>query len=207
MTTTEEASRDLVLLQALRLKGRLDETMATRLAGADAWTRLAALAGAGLVTIAAIGARLTPPGRERLAGLIASERAGIDRPALHALYEDRFDDVNHALKAVVTSWQMKPSGTANDHADAGYDAAVIARLATVHMKARDALEGLSLLAPRLAPYADRLAPALAQVQAGDTQYLTHPLKDSYHQVWFELHEELLALLGLNRVDEAKAGRA
>ncbi len=31
--------------------------------------------------------------------------------------------------------------------------------------------------------------------------------DSYHTVWFELHEELIALSGLTREDEAAAGRA
>ncbi|HKY49835.1 MAG TPA: MarR family transcriptional regulator [Candidatus Limnocylindria bacterium] len=198
---------DLGLLQALRLKGRLSEDMAARLAGAGAWTRLAALAQAGLVTMAPVGARLAAPGRERLACLIETERSGVDGAALRQLYEERFDNVNHALKAVVTSWQVKPSGTANDHADAAYDAAVIARLATVHAEARPVLEEVAWLVPRLAPYPDRLAYALAQVQAGDAAYLTHPLRESYHQLWFELHEELLALLGLQRVDEAKAGRA
>jgi hypothetical protein len=31
--------------------------------------------------------------------------------------------------------------------------------------------------------------------------------DSYHTVWFELHEELILATGLTREDEAKAGHA
>jgi pyruvate,orthophosphate dikinase len=31
--------------------------------------------------------------------------------------------------------------------------------------------------------------------------------DSYHTVWFELHEDLIGLAGLSRADEAAAGRA
>jgi hypothetical protein len=31
--------------------------------------------------------------------------------------------------------------------------------------------------------------------------------DSYHTVWFELHEELIAARGLSREEEAKAGHA
>ena len=32
-----------------------------------------------------------------------------------------------------------------------------------------------------------------------------PVKDSYHTVWFELHEELIILSGRNRADEEAAG--
>jgi hypothetical protein len=31
--------------------------------------------------------------------------------------------------------------------------------------------------------------------------------DSYHTVWFELHEELIQAVGLSREDEAKTGHA
>ncbi len=31
--------------------------------------------------------------------------------------------------------------------------------------------------------------------------------DSYHTLWFELHEELIQALGRTRADEAAAGRA
>jgi hypothetical protein len=36
--------------------------------------------------------------------------------------------------------------------------------------------------------------------------IASPLKDSYHTVWFELHEELMHLSGRSRVvEEANAG--
>jgi hypothetical protein len=31
--------------------------------------------------------------------------------------------------------------------------------------------------------------------------------DSYHSIWFELHEELIRLAGRTREDESSAGRA
>jgi pyruvate,orthophosphate dikinase len=34
-----------------------------------------------------------------------------------------------------------------------------------------------------------------------------PQVDSYHSVWFELHEDLIRLAGRNRADETAAGRA
>jgi hypothetical protein len=63
------------------------------------------------------------------------------------------------------------------------------------------------VAPRLAHYPQRLSAALARATAGDSRAVAHPLDDSYHQVWFELHEDLLSLLGLAREAEAIAGRA
>ena len=60
--------------------------------------------------------------------------------------------------------------------------------------------------PRLARYQARLDHALAAVRVGDTQMMAHPLRDSYHTVWFELHEELIRLSGRDRATEAAAGR-
>jgi hypothetical protein len=38
-------------------------------------------------------------------------------------------------------------------------------------------------------------------------WVSCPLVDSYHTVWFELHEELILAAGLTREAEAKAGDA
>ncbi len=37
---------------------------------------------------------------------------------------------------------------------------------------------------------------------GERDWFTKPTIDSYHSVWFELHEDLLATLGLERAKEA-----
>jgi len=63
------------------------------------------------------------------------------------------------------------------------------------------------LAPRLAPYPERFGSALARVRAGEHTWLARPMIDSYHTVWFELHEDLIGLAGLTRAGEAAAGRA
>jgi hypothetical protein len=46
-----------------------------------------------------------------------------------------------------------------------------------------------------------------KIRGGDPTWLTRPLVDSYHTVWFELHEELIGGAGLTREDEAGAGHA
>jgi len=45
------------------------------------------------------------------------------------------------------------------------------------------------------------------VASGDGKYVASPRVDSYHGIWFELHEDLILLAGRNRADEVAAGRA
>jgi hypothetical protein len=52
-----------------------------------------------------------------------------------------------------------------------------------------------------------LRAALDRVRAGETAWLTRPLIDSYHTVWFELHEELILAVGLTREEAARSGNA
>jgi hypothetical protein len=61
--------------------------------------------------------------------------------------------------------------------------------------------------PRLSRYSAKLQAALDNINAGDTSWLSRPIIDSYHTVWFELHEELILAAGLTREAEAKAGEA
>jgi hypothetical protein len=57
---------------------------------------------------------------------------------------------------------------------------------------------MSACAPRFAPYGTRLDSCVERVMAGDKSAFTAPLKESYHTVWFELHQDLLLTLGLER---------
>ena len=61
--------------------------------------------------------------------------------------------------------------------------------------------------PRLADYRVRLGRAIDRVHAGDHHYVASPRVDSYHSVWFELHEDLIQLAGRSRAEEVAAGRA
>ena len=122
-----------------------------------------------------------------------------------------FHTVDRAFKELVTSWQMREidgEEVVNDHTDGAYDAAVVVRLGDdIHPRVLAVVEQVSAAEPRLARYGDRLTAALEALKQGDAQMMAHPLRDSYHTVWFELHEELIRLSGRNRVSEAAAGRA
>jgi len=198
---------ELKVLQAVRLKGRVGppEIAATTnedpAAVADA---VSAATEAGFL-IGGKTLRLSPEGRTRLGELLAAEREKANHAAVEAAY-DNFRSVNADFKALVADWQLK-NGEPNAHDDAEYDSAVLARLADVHERVLPITKAVATEVPRLAAYSDKLAAALAKVQSGETTWLTRPIIDSYHTVWFELHEELILAAGLTRESEAQAGHA
>lgn len=123
---------------------------------------------------------------------------------------DAFIELDGEMKAIVTAWQMKEVNgeqVLNDHGDADYDAAVLERLAALHVKATAWLVPLCEQLPRLTAYGRRLDTAAEQAAAGDGMYIASPRVDSYHGVWFELHEDLIRLSGRTREEEVAAGRA
>lgn len=122
-----------------------------------------------------------------------------------AVYDD-FRAINADFKRLVTDWQLK-DGAPNRHDDAEYDDAVLARLDDAHARVTPVIEAAAAQLPRLNRYAAKLAAALDKVRAGDTAWLTRPLIDSYHTVWFELHEELIVAVGLTRQEAARSGDA
>jgi len=113
------------------------------------------------------------------------------------------------LKSVVTAWQVRDevNGVLNDHQDEGYDRAVLARLDAVHADAHGWFEGTAGGPTRLAAYRDRLDRAIAAIHAGDGRFVASPRVDSYHGIWFELHEDLIRIAGRTREEEVAAGRA
>lgn len=198
---------ELTLLQAARLKGRLSPDLAASSCDADldtTTTLLSALREAGYLK-GEQALRLTPEGRARLEKLLARERTEIDREILQQLYAE-FHEHNSDLKAVISDWQLKDGGP-NDHTDVQYDQAVLERLGALDAGFRPLLARVANAVPRLDSYRRRLNAALERINAGDSSYVARPIVDSYHTVWFELHEELIVLLGLNREHEAAAGRA
>jgi pyruvate,orthophosphate dikinase len=163
----------------------------------------------GLVEISAAAFRLSADGRAAASELVAADREhwGVDE-ATGAL--DAFLALDGRMKETVTAWQMRDvdgSQTFNDHSDAGYDRAVLDQLAGLHADAVEWLRPLAARLHRLEGYEVRLQRAVDRARDEDTAYVASPRVDSYHSVWFELHEDLIRLAGRTRADEAAAGRA
>jgi hypothetical protein len=183
------------VLQTVRLKGRVSTADLASALGADPSAVVDRLVADGAL-LSAPALRLTPAGRERLAELLAAERASVDRAAAEAVYE-RFTPVNADFKSALSRWQL---GRASGTADPAGDADVLASVQDVHQRVTPVIAAAAELLPRLVRYADRLTAALRLAAAGDLAWLSRPLVDSYHTVWFELHEELIGVAGRTRED-------
>ncbi len=197
------------ILQATRLKGRATESelaVASGLAAADFAAVLQPLIDAGELDRAGSRLKLSAAGRSLLDGLLDAERNATDQELLRPRYQE-FIQVNTEFKQLVTDWQLVEGVRPNDHTDVEYDARIAARLADLHRRFIPLLEELTRIAPRLAPYRQRLESAVAKVESGEHTWIARPLIDSYHTIWFELHEDLIGLAGLSRTGEAAAGRA
>ena len=202
----------LLVLHGVRLKGFAEAS-----AIADLWrldegavdAELKELADDGFVQRRegrVTGWSLTPDGRAQHAFLVAAELedAGTRREVDGAYRE--FREVNPELLATCTAWQLRATETGqsvNDHLDPAYDASVVQRLAGVHERIEPVLAVLAGALWRFGRYPERLANAVRRVQLGESEWFTKPLLDSYHTVWFELHEDLLATLGLQRGAEGR----
>jgi pyruvate,orthophosphate dikinase len=158
------------------------------------------------VTRSPRGLQLTPDGKRWLQAQLAAERTSVDAVRANGLYEE-FAEVDAVLKRVIAGWQVREvdgRDVINDHSDADYDTAMRAMLWAVHARAATLIDGIIALAPRLELYRARLARAAAAVDSGDGTMIASPFKDSYHTVWFELHEELMHLTGRDRATEEAA---
>lgn len=202
----------LLVVHAVGIKGLAPADAVATATGMEAdevEVVLAELAEAGVTEHrqgAVAGWALTPVGRKQRQVSVAEELdASGARSAVEGAYR-RFSVVNPELLATCTAWQLRPVGggaVSNDHTDADYDRAVIDRLVLVHGQVQPVLSALAVSLDRFTGYPLRLQAALDRVVAGEVDWCTRPTIDSYHTVWFELHQDLLDTLGLDRGSEGE----
>ena len=200
----------LLVLHGLRLKGVAPVeglAEATGLTVTEVGSSLGALEAEGLVvhrTGALTGWALTPAGRTEGARLLAAE---VDRNGARGTVAGayaRFRRLNTAVLDACSRWQVRDVDgrpVLNDHLDPSYDAAVVADLVGLQRQAEPVCDDLAGALARYQAYGPRLRHAVGRVEAGEREWFTKPLMASYHTVWFELHEDLLATLGLERSAE------
>jgi len=112
-----------------------------------------------------------------------------------------FERLNAELKQLITDWQtidVRGQRVANDHSDRDRDDRIIDRLGALHEGAEGALEKLARVLPRFSIYRDKLAAALEKAEDGDIAWVSDARIESYHTLWFELHEDLLRLMRRER---------
>lgn len=114
---------------------------------------------------------------------------------------ESFEVVNLDLKALITDWQVVERGgisTPNDHSDSEYDNRIIDRLGAIHERIEVILGQMATHETRLSGYLRKLQTALEHAEDGEIEWVSEVRIESYHTVWFELHEDLLRMLGKER---------
>jgi hypothetical protein len=144
--------------------------------------------------------QLTPDGRE--AYLVALEE-DVNRPGflegLAVMYH-RFLEMNEVFKGLCADWQLR-DGEPNDHADQAYDDACIKRLGVLDDEAQPICHVFGEVARRFDGYAARLTGSRTALENGDQRMFTGVMCGSYHDVWMELHEDLILTQGIDRLAE------
>ena len=162
---------------------------------------LAAAEQSGRLVVADGKYMLSPAGHMILLGEYSRFYADLRKDTNFASAFERFELINTELKQLITDWQtLEIAGkrVLNDHADAEYDDKLIGRLGDLHERFEPVLTTMVTGEPRLNCYKEKLTAALEQAEDGAIEWVSDAKIDSYHTVWFEMHEDLLRLLGRER---------
>ena len=192
---------DAVVLHVLRIRGYVTADGLTASLGAYPVAIMERLVDEGQVRH--VEARqmygLLPEGRARHDALLATYADDTVRGELHAPYE-RFLVLNDSFKGLCARWQLR-GDEPNDHTDAAYDRACLEQLRQLDHDIQPLLVDMAAAVPRLRRYGPRLSAAAAHVESGDQRRFTGVMCESFHDIWMELHEDLIVLQGVDRVNE------
>ena len=143
--------------------------------------------------------QITPAGKEAHREALAADTPAEVTAALHAPYE-KFLVINTSFKELCGEWQLR-DGQPNDHSDAKYDAGVIDKLVAMKNDSVPIVAAMGDILGRIAPYVPRLESTSQRVVAGEHNMFTGVMCGSYHDVWMELHEDLILTQGIDRAAE------
>lgn len=203
------SSPELLVLHTVRVCGMTD---ATRIAGRTGLPRdlvhdqLLDDQARGWVTRVEFGGlagwTLTDTGRAEGERRLAEELDATGaEPEVRAAH-DTFAALNARFLSTLTRWQIRPQPwdrlAANDHDDPVWDGRVLDELASYRLRLAPLCARLAAALDRFAGYDDRFGAALDRAEAGSFSWVDGVGVESCHTVWIQLHEDLLATLGLER---------
>lgn len=211
---TQRSAPELRVLHALRLVGFAGTGAVAERAGTDhpdtarilrdaehkGWVQRVAFADLD-------GWSLTDSGRRQNERLLATERLVADPGDVITTVYREFLPLNRRLLRAITDWQIKPTHqdefAPNDHVDLAWDGHVLDELAALSGELPHLTERLSALLTRFEGYEIRFETALRRARIGEPSWVDRTDVDSCHRVWFQLHEDLVATLGIDRSSEGQ----
>jgi hypothetical protein len=99
----------------------------------------------------------------------------------------RFETLNDQFIRAVSDWQKNEE-----------DEKAKAKVLKVVERLIKALGDIISAIPRYENYARRFTESVGRVDRGEREYVCGPSIDSVHTIWFELHEDILSVLGRPR---------
>lgn len=133
------------------------------------------------------GAMLLPDGIDQVVAYYHATYAEVRaQPALATWYE-AFETLNKRFIASVSEWQQTEG-----------DERVERRLLQAAERLVKDIRQLLAIVPRYEAYVRRFEQAMDRVDQGQRDYVCKPTIDSVHNIWFEFHEDILAVLGRPR---------
>lgn len=199
----------LLILHAVRLLGFSDSAAVADRAGTSHDETIRVLSDEereGRVqhmTFAGLGGwSLTETGKAENERQLAAERENADpENVITAVYRG-FLPLNARLLRAVTDWQIRPTDedgvASNDHADSAWDARVLDELTALNAALSPLTVRLCSVLARFDGYAALFESALYKARNGRRDWVDKMDVNSCHRVWFQLHEDLVATLGIDR---------
>jgi hypothetical protein len=181
---------DFAILNAIYLKKMAPEPVISSvigLPGDKVGLRLAAADDEGWIMNLPEGAMLLPEGTQQVLDYYQNTYADVrGDPATLAWYE-HFETLNSRFIAAVTEWQRTEG-----------DERVERKLLQIAEKLSRDIGQLQPKVPRYSAYVRRFEQSMDLVDQGRREFVCKPTLDSVHNIWFEFHEDILAVLGRPR---------
>lgn len=133
------------------------------------------------------GAMLLEAGTQAVLEYYREKYAGVRSQEATLQWYENFETLNSRFIAAVTDWQ-KTDG----------DDKVQRKLLQCAERLTKDLGLLVSQVPRYAEYIRRFESSMDRVDQGQRDYVCKPTIDSVHNIWFEFHEDILAVLGRPR---------
>lgn len=150
------------------------------------------------------GWSLTDAGRAENERQLAAELDQVGARSVVTDVHDRFLPLNSRFLETVTRWQTRPCPgnemAVNDHTDFSWDDRVLESLTSLGRRLGPLNADLSDALARFDGYAARYEEARVKALGGEHNWVDGVGLDSCHTVWMQLHEDLIATLGLARGD-------
>lgn len=130
---------------------------------------------------------LQPDGTAKVLAFYSEAYADLRKdPDVTGWYE-RFEVINAQFIKAVSEWQTSDG-----------DARAQERMVRIVEKMIRNLGEIAPRIPRYQGYADRFERSMAAADRGEKDFVCNPTVDSMHNIWFEFHEDILAVIGRPR---------